>query len=51
MATDKLKIKHKSQKIKPGQIHKLKTIKRAMNSYLSDYRHKTKNQNTSISDS
>jgi len=51
MAIDKLKINHKIQKIKPGQIHKLKTIKRAMNSDLSAYRHKTQNQNTSISNS
>ena len=27
MASDKLKINHKTQKIKPGQIHKLKTIR------------------------
>jgi hypothetical protein len=51
MTIDKLKINHKNKKIKPGQSHKLKTIKRAMNSDLSDYRHKTKNQNTSISNS
>ena len=43
MVIDKLKINYKTQKIKPGQIHKLKTIKRAMNSDLSDYRHNTKN--------
>jgi hypothetical protein len=51
MAIDKLKINQKIQKIKLGQIHKLKTIKRAMNSDLSDYRHRTKNRNTSISNS
>jgi hypothetical protein len=51
MAIDKLKINHKTQKIKLGQIHKLKTTKKATNSDLPGYRHKTKNQNTSISNS
>jgi hypothetical protein len=32
MATEILKINYKAQKIKPGTIHKLKTIKTAMNS-------------------
>jgi hypothetical protein len=35
-------------KIKPGPIHKLKTIKRDMNSDCSDHRHNTKIQNTCI---
>jgi len=35
-------------KIKPTPIHKLETIKTAMNSVQSDYRHKTKIQNMCI---
>jgi len=32
MAIGKFRINYKAQKIKPGPIHKLKTIKRAMKS-------------------
>jgi hypothetical protein len=32
MAIEKLNIKYKAQKIKPGPIHKFKTIRKAMNS-------------------
>jgi len=47
MAIEKLKLTTRL-KIKPGPIHKLKTIKRAMNSDESDHRHNTKFQNTCI---
>jgi len=42
MAIKTLKINYKTQKIKPGPISKLNTIKRAMNSNWSDHRHDTK---------
>jgi hypothetical protein len=42
MATEKLKINHETQKIKPEPIHTLKTIKRAVNPDSSDHRHNTK---------
>jgi hypothetical protein len=32
MAIEKLRINYKAKKIKPGPIHKLKTIKRVMTS-------------------
>jgi len=41
MAIEKLSVNYKAQKIKPGPINKLKTIKKAMNSDWSDYRHYT----------
>jgi len=47
MVIDNLKLTTDS-KIKPGPIHKLKTIKRAMNSDLSDHRHIKKIQNMCI---
>jgi hypothetical protein len=48
MALEKLKINPQDSKIKPGRIHKLKTIKRAMKSDCSDHRHDTKILNTCI---
>ena len=45
MAIEKLKINYKTQlRIKPGPIHKLRTIKGAMNSDWSDNRYETKIQ-------
>ena len=46
MANETLKINYKAQKIKPGPIQKLKTIKTAMNLDWSDHRHDTKIQST-----
>jgi hypothetical protein len=44
-----LKIKNEQDlNIKPGQIHKLKIIKRAMDTDWSDHRHNTTIQNTHI---
>jgi len=51
MATEKLKINYKIKNKYPGPIHKLKTIKTAMNSMnsdWSDHKHNIKNQNTHI---
>ena len=48
MAAEELKMNYKTQKLKPIPIHKLKTIKRAMNSDWSDHRQDKEIQNKCI---
>jgi len=48
MGDVKLKNDLQDPNTKPGPTHKLKAVKRAMNSDWSDHRHNTKIQNTRI---